>query len=362
MRKLVKIFITVFAFAALLFSTVGPATSATNRGVSHSSSGKSLTKDQKETKKDKKDKKDQKNKKNKKKKSAKKNKTKSGKKTKAAKAAQKKVANFAPTAEPSPTELPACEPELDSNCEPTPIIIIDPTVGPDPEPTCDPTIDKLCRPDLVDPTCDPAVDSWCQIIVDPVPSEPPTGGPDPYPTPEVCWPPTGGPNPYPTPDVCWPPTGGPDPYPTPEVSWPSDAWQTYFDAVAKAQSGYQDYVATAQKGFDIATADAAATRDAEVDSASSFAEVVAAVTKFRLATADEKAKLDQALLDANEALNLLIKKAWDILMASGELIRPIFGIEPWCGVGSDGNPVPVPPIVTAFGQVEHDKIHDQPRR
>lgn len=330
MRKLVKIFITVFAFAALLFSTVGPATSATNRGVSHSSSGKSLTKDQKETKKDKKDKKDQKNKKNKKKKSAKKNKTKSGKKTKAAKADQKKVANFAPTAEPSPTELPACDPETDSSCEPTPIIIIDPTVGPDPEPTCDPTIDKLCRPDLVDATCDPAVDSWCQIIVDPVPSEPPTGGPDPY--------------------------------PTPEVTWPSDAWQTYFDAVAKAQSGYQDYVATAQKGFDIATADAAATRDAEVASASSFAEVVAAVTKFRLATADEKAKLDQALLDANEALNLLIKKAWDILMASGEFIRPIFGIEPWCGVGSDGNPVPVPPIVTGFGQAEHDKIHDQPRR
>ncbi|MBU6348261.1 MAG: hypothetical protein KGQ38_06590, partial [Actinomycetales bacterium] len=182
MSKLVKSLFTVFAFAALLFSTVGPATASANRAVANSSSVKFLAKEQKVTKNDKaKDKK-----KKKKKKSTSKNKNKADSKIKTGKANKKKVANFAPTAEPSPTELPACDPETDPTCDPTPII--DPTVGPEPEPTCDPTIDKLCRPDLIDPTCDPDVDPWCQIIVDPEPTEPPTGGPDPYPTPEFTWP------------------------------------------------------------------------------------------------------------------------------------------------------------------------------
>ncbi|MBU6348405.1 MAG: hypothetical protein KGQ38_07325, partial [Actinomycetales bacterium] len=181
-------------------------------------------------------------------------------------------------------------------------------------------------PDLIDPTCDPDVDPWCQIIVDPEPTEPPTGGPDPY--------------------------------PTPEFTWPSDGWQTYFDAVTKAQNDYQDYVASAQKDFEIATADAAATRDAAIANASSFADVVEAVKNFRLATADQKAKLDQVLSDANEALNLVIKNAWDTLVSSGGGTEPIF----WCGVKSGGQTFFGLPPADHSAEPKHDKQHNKSRR
>ncbi|NBV90495.1 MAG: hypothetical protein EBR84_03715, partial [Actinobacteria bacterium] len=181
-----------------------------------------------------------------------------------------------PVADPSPTDAPACDPDVDV-CEP----VVDPT--PIVDPTCDPMIDKLCRDD-VDPTCDPVVDEWCQIVIDPEPSDEPTV--DPYPTPE-------------------------------ETGAATDAWNAYVDAVTKAQTDFQAYVEQAKADFESATADASAKRDADIAAATTFAEIVDAVKNYRIATADERAKLDVIYRDASEALSILVQKAWDTLVASG---------------------------------------------
>lgn len=266
MRKLIKVFISVFAVCAMLMSSTGAASADQRAKSGQNTSVKTGDKSNKST-----TKKEKKSKKAKKTKKAKKG-TKSNKSGKG----KKRVANFAPVVDPSPTDAPVCDPDVDI-CEPE----VDPT--PIVDPTCDPMVDKLCQ-EVVDPTCDPTVDEWCQIVVDPEPSDEPTV----------------------------------DPYPTPEVTSPAlDAWNIYIDAVNAAQLDYQAYVEQAQKDFDAATAEALANRDAQIAAATSFAEIVDAVKNYRIATADERAKLDVIYRDAGEALNILVQKAWDTLVASG---------------------------------------------
>ena len=269
MRKFAKVLISLVAFSALMFSSVGPASADQPSKPSKVSTAKSGDKTTKaKSKSTKSTKKNQKSKKAKKK-------AKTGKSKKNGKNS-KRVANFAPVVDPSPTDAPACDPDVDI-CEPE----VDPT--PIVDPTCDPMIDKLCRDD-VDPTCDPAADEWCQIVVDPEPSDEPTI----------------------------------DPYPTPEVTSPAiDAWSVYMDALAQAQADYYAYVNQAQKDFELATADALAKRDSDIAAATSFSEIVEAVKNYRIATSDERAKLDLIYRDAGDAYNILVQKAWDTFMANG---------------------------------------------
>lgn len=293
MRRLTKVLISVFAVCAMLMSTTGAASADQRAKSGQTTTVKTGDKANKSTTK--------KEKKSKKKKKAKKNKK--GAKSNQGSKSKKRVANFAPVADPSPTELPACDPDIEvcvPEVDPTPIV----------DPTCDPMIDKLCQ-EVVDPTCDPTVDEWCQIVVDPEPSDEPTV----------------------------------DPYPTPEPSDVSAAWTVYLDAVSKAQNDFFAYVDAAQKAYDLATADALAQRDADIAAATSFADVVEAVKNYRLATADERAKLDLVYRDANEALSILVQKAWDTLVASGGPIA----IPCWDKFDG-GIPVATPPAAPKDGK------------
>jgi len=284
MRKLAKMIIALVAVGSLMFVGTSPASADNSSKSSKSSSVSSTHKADKTKKKDKKNKKA-----GKKAKKAKK----AGKKSKKAGKVKngKRVANFAPVADPSPTDAPICDSAVDV-CDP----VCDPAIDACDAP-CDPMIDKLCQP--IDPTCDPTVDVWCEIVVDP-----------------TC---------DPTVDVCDPivdPTPSEEPTVSPYPNWDynSAAWNTYNDSVNKAYNDYSAFVAAAQADFDASTSDARTARDEAIATATSFADVVKAVTEFRLATQDQQAKLQAVLSDANEALTILSKNAYDQLVADGGLI------------------------------------------
>ncbi len=291
MRKLVKMIIALVAVGSLMFVGTSPASADTLKKPGNGSSVSSTHKADKTKKKDKKTKKAKKAKK-------------AGKKAKKAKKAGKngkRVANFAPVADPTPTNAPACDPDVEI-CDP----VCDPAIDVCDQP-CDPMIDKLCQ--LIDPTCDPAVDVWCEIVVDPT-CDPTVDTCDPIIDPTATEEPTVDPTPTEEPTV--------DPYPTWENN--SAAWNTYFDSVSKANSDYMDFVAAAQADFDAATVDAKTARDEAIAAATTFAEVVKAVKDFRIATEVQRAQLDTVLKDAQEAVNILVSKAYDKLIADGGLI------------------------------------------
>ena len=217
-------------------------------------------------------------------------KTKNGKKGKKAKKAKKakranRLSKFAPVIDPSPTDAPSC----------------------------DPMIDKLCEP-VVDPTCDPAVNEYCDIVIDPIPTDEPSVDP------------------------------------TPEATSPAvDAWAIYMDALTKAQADYTDVINAAQAEFDTATADAKSTRDSAIDSATSFADIVAAVKAFRLATLAQQADLQAAIGDAQEALSIVTQKAYDQFVANGGLDQITCGYLCWEREDDEVHIDPLPPVPAESG-------------
>jgi Spy/CpxP family protein refolding chaperone len=322
MRKIAKIVVALIAVGSLMFVGTSPASAKDVRKPAKSPSVSSTEKAGKTKKKD--NKADKTKKQNKKAKKAKKAAKKAKKSAKAKNG--KRVANFAPLGD-STSDTQTCDPMIDKLCQQG----VDSNVVVDP--TCDPAADVWCEI-VVDPTCDPTVDS-CDPIVDPVPTEEPTVDPTCDPTVDSCDPivdpidPINPIDPIIDPTPTEEPTVDPTPTEEPTVDpispwWGTDydspAWKAYFASVEKANNEFNDFVATAQADFDTATADAKATRDAAVASATTFAEVVTAVREYRLATAEQQAKLQDALTDAYQALSILNQKAYDQLIADGGLI------------------------------------------
>jgi len=322
MRKFAKIFVALVAVGSLMFVGTSPASADNSKKPAKGSSVSSTEKADKTKNKDKKA--DKTKKKDKKAKKAKKS-AKVKKAKKSIKATnEKRVANFAP--------------------------IVDPTSDPQ---TCDPMIDKQCQL-VVDPTCDPSIDQWCEIVVDPSPTDEPIVDPSPTDEPIVDPSPTDEPivDPSPTDEPIVDPS--PTDEPTVDPTENSAAWAAYFDTVNKANDDYAAFINSAQADFDAATADAKATRDEAIASATSFADVVKAVKDYRLATADQMAQLQATFSDAQEAYGIILRSAYDKLVADGGLIV----IKCWDRDGNQGKDGvhidPLPPVADQQGAPAQD--------
>jgi hypothetical protein len=195
-------------------------------------------------------------------------KVKHGKKAnKAAKSTR--LSKFAVVAEPTPTDSPICDPNVD-------------ICGPVVDPVCDPNVD-ICDPVVEptptdSPTCDANVDVCDPIvIIDPVPTD----------------------------------------LPTPDPSISADAWTVYYKTMAQAQSDMQIALDAAQADFDAATVDAKTAYDQALASATSYAEVLSAVKAYRVSTSDQKAAFSVASQDAYDAFNVIAQQAFQTLLNSG---------------------------------------------